>query len=73
MKIAGFIILIAGLLMTLYSGFMYISRERTAGIGDLRISIDNHETINWQPYVGIGVMVVGGACFVLGRNKKLTR
>ena len=73
MKTAGFVIFIAGLLMTVYTGFIYISTERTVGIGGLERTRDNHQTINWQPYVGIGVMVVGGACFMLGRNKKLTR
>jgi hypothetical protein len=73
MKTAGLIIFIAGLLMTVYAGIMYINTERTVGIGDLERTIDNHQTINWQPYVGIGVMVIGGACFVVGRNKKLTR
>jgi hypothetical protein len=73
MKTAGLIILIAGLLMTIYTGFTYISKEKTVGIGDLEMTTDIHQTINWQPYVGIGVMVVGGACLMLGRNKKLTR
>ena len=27
---------------------------------------------SWQPYVGIGVMVIGGAFLMLGRKKSLT-
>ena len=73
MKTAGLILLIAGLLMTIYTGFTYISKERTVSIGESEITTDNHQAVNWQPYVGIGVMVAGGACLILGRNKKLTR
>ena len=72
MKIAGLIILIGGLLVSVYTGFLYIARERAVGIGDPGMTI-NDQSIYWQPYLGIGVMVVGGACFMLGRNKKLTR
>jgi hypothetical protein len=71
MKTAGIAILIIGLLMTLYSGFSYITKEKVVDLGNLEITKDNHHDINWQPYVGIGVMVVGGTVLVLGKKKLL--
>ena len=71
MKTAGISILVIGLLMTLYSGFSYITKDKVVDLGNLEITKDNHHDINWQPYVGIGVMVVGGTVLVLGKKKLL--
>ena len=72
MKTAGIIILIIGLVMTLYTGFTYITKEKVVDLGDLEITRDKEHTVNWQPYVGIGTMIIGGAVFFLGRRKPLT-
>lgn len=68
MKPAGIVILILGLLMTLYSGVTYVTRETVVDMGPLHVTTDNQHTMNWQPFVGIGLMVVGGATLFLGRK-----
>jgi uncharacterized membrane protein YidH (DUF202 family) len=70
-KIAGIIILILGLLMTVYTGVTYVTKEKVVDLGELQITRDDHHDVNWQPYVGIGVMIVGGVVLVLGRKKPL--
>jgi drug/metabolite transporter (DMT)-like permease len=70
MKKTGVIILFIGLLMTLYSGFTYFMRENAADLGKLEITKDNQNSVNWQPFVGIGLMLVGGVVLVLGVNRK---
>lgn len=72
MKTVGIIILIVGLFMTIYSGFTYVAKEKVVDLGELEITKDNQHTINWQPYVGIGAMVIGGVVLILGRKKSLT-
>jgi LPXTG-motif cell wall-anchored protein len=72
MKTAGIIILIVGLFMTLYTGFTYVTKEKVVDLGEFEITKDNQHTVNWQPYVGIGVMVIGGALLLFGRKKSLT-
>jgi LPXTG-motif cell wall-anchored protein len=69
MKTAGIFILIVGLVMTLYTGFTYVTKEKVVDLGGLEISKDTRHTVNWQPYVGIGLMVLGGAVLVLLRRK----
>lgn len=71
MKTAGTILLIVGLLMTLYSGFSYVTKETVVDLGGLEITRDDEHLVNWQPYVGIGAMAVGGLLLVLGRKKPL--
>lgn len=72
MKTAGIIIFIVGLLMTLYTGFTYVTKEKVVDLGEIEITKDNQHTVNWQPYVGIGAMVIGGSVLILGRKKSLT-
>jgi hypothetical protein len=71
-KTAGIIILIVGLLMTVYTGFTYVTKEKVVDLGELEITKDNQHAINWQPYVGITTMLIGGVVLILGRKKSLT-
>jgi LPXTG-motif cell wall-anchored protein len=71
MKTAGLIIFIVGFIMTLYTGFTYVTKEKVVDLGALEITKDNQHSVNWLPYVGIGVMVISGGVLVLGRKKSL--
>jgi hypothetical protein len=71
MKTVGIIILIVGLVMTLYTGFSYVTKEKVVDLGNLEITTDNQHSVQWQPYVGIGAMVIGGALLLLGGKKSL--
>ena len=70
MKKAGIVILLVGLLMTTYTGFTYFTREKVVDLGGREITKDNQNTVNWQPYVGIGIMIIGGIVLILGVNRK---
>lgn len=71
MKIAGIIIFIVGLLMTVYSSFTYVTKEKVVDLGSVEITSDKDHNVHWQPYVGVGAMVIGGAVLMLGRKKSL--
>ena len=68
-KTIGLIILIIGLLMSLYTGFNYVTREKVVDIGDIEITADKNHTASWSPFIGIGVMVIGGVVFLYGKKK----
>ena len=70
MKKAGIIILILGLFMTLYPGINYFTRDKVVELGKLEITKKSQHSVNWQPYVGIGIMIIGGVVLVLGVNRK---
>ena len=72
MKIAGIIILIVGLLMTVYTGFTYVTKEKVVDLGAVEITKDKDHNVNWRPYVGIGAMVIGGVVLILSKKKSLT-
>jgi uncharacterized membrane protein YidH (DUF202 family) len=72
MKTAGIIIIIVGLLMTLYTGFTYVTKEKVVDLGELEITKDNEHNVRWQPYLGIGMIVIGGVVLILDRKKSRT-
>jgi uncharacterized membrane protein YidH (DUF202 family) len=72
MKAAGILLLIVGLLMTLYTGFTYVTQEKVVDLGKLEITKNNEHNVHWQPYLGIGMMVIGGVVLVLDRKKSRT-
>jgi len=68
-KTIGIVIMVIGLVMTLYTGFNYVTREKVVDIGDIEITADKEKSVNWGPYVGIGVIIIGGVVFLAGRKK----
>jgi hypothetical protein len=72
MKTAGIILLVLGLVMTLYTGFTYVTKEKVVDLGPVEITADDQHSVQWQPYVGIGTMVIGGAMLFLDRRKLRT-
>jgi len=69
MKTTGIIIFAIDLLKTLYTGFNNVAKEKAAESEEFIKRKERHETANWQPYIGIGMMVIGGALLVLSSGK----
>lgn len=72
MKTAGIVLLIIGLILTVYTGFTYVTKEKVVDLGALEITKEKEHSLDWQPYVGIGTMVIGGALLVLGKKQSPT-
>jgi len=69
MRTAGIIILIVGILITIYSGVTFVTKKKVVDIGNVEISKDEKHKINWSPYAGVGVMVVGVVIILAGGKK----
>jgi membrane-bound ClpP family serine protease len=67
-KTIGTIIMVIGLLMTQYTGFNYVTREKVVDVGGIVITADRDNTVSWGPFVGIGVIVIGGVVYLAGRK-----
>lgn len=72
MKTAGLVILGIGLIMTLYTGFYYVTKEKVVDLGSVEITADKPHSTHWSPVVGIAIMVVGGVILAVGSKKSLT-
>jgi hypothetical protein len=58
--------------MTMDSGFTYVTREKVVDLGDIPITMEYQHSINSEPYIGIGVMIVGAGLFMLGKKRSIT-
>ena len=70
MKKAGIIILVIGLVITIITGFNFVTKEKVLDVGELQITRDKQHNLAWSPVVGVVVMVIGGAVLLFGvRNR----
>lgn len=68
MKKTGIALIIIGLLLTIITGFKFFTREKVMDIGSLKITTSEPHRVNWSPFLGIGIMVVGGVVLVFGKK-----
>jgi hypothetical protein len=67
-KTIGLAIVVIGLLMTLYTGFTYVTREKIVDIGGVEITAEKDNTASWSPFIGVGIIVIGGVVFLFGKK-----
>ncbi len=70
MKTAGLVILVIGLLITLFTGFNYVTKEKVVDVGNLEITKDKNHSMAWSPLLGIAVMIVGAGVYLYGTKKQ---
>ncbi len=69
MKTLGIILLVIGLVMTVFTGFTLITKEKVVDLGPLEINKEEKTPIYWSPITG-GVLAVAGVVILLiGRSK----
>ncbi len=69
MKKAGIIILILGVVLTIFTAFTVFTREKVVDIGSLEITANKPHHLNWSPLVGVAVMGLGGVLFLIAPKK----
>jgi hypothetical protein len=69
MKKTGIAIIVIGLLLTIFTGFGFITRKKVVDIGKLEITTSKPHRVNWPPYAGVGIMIVGGIILFMGSKK----
>jgi hypothetical protein len=71
MKTTGIIIAAIGLIMIIYTGFNYITKEKVVDLGPIEINKEVSHPVQWSPILG-AVLLVGGIVIVLTDKKKRT-
>ncbi len=70
MKTAGILILVIGLLITIFTGFNFVTKKKVVDIGNLEISTDKNHRLAWSTLIGVAVMVIGGVVLIYGVKRK---
>lgn len=68
MKIIGTVILILGIILTLFSTVQFFTKEKVVDLGIIEITKQTPHYISWSPIIGIVVIIVGG--IVLWQSSK---
>jgi divalent metal cation (Fe/Co/Zn/Cd) transporter len=69
MKKAGILILILGLVLTIFTAITFFTREKVVDIGSLKITANKPHHLSWSPLIGVAVMGVGGVVIILSGRK----
>ena len=64
-KIAGILLVAAGILGLAYGGFSYTKETHDTKIGPLELSVKDKGKVNVPIWAGVGAIVVGGALLLV--------
>jgi len=68
-KIAGIVLIVAGILGLVYGSFSYTKETHQANVGPIQFSVKDKETVNVPVWAGVGAIVIGGVLLFLGGKK----
>lgn len=69
-KSIGIVLLIIGIIMTIYTGFNYVTTEKVVDLGPIQINKKENHPVQWAPIVGVIIIVIGGFLVVNGSTNK---
>jgi hypothetical protein len=68
-RLAGILLIVAGVLGLVYHGFTYTRDSHDAKIGPLELSVKNKETVDVPTWAGVAAILVGGALLLVGSRR----
>lgn len=69
-KSIAIVLVIIGVIMTIYTGFSYVTTEKVVDLGPIQVNKEENHPVQWKPIVGILIVVVGGIMFIKGNSGK---
>lgn len=69
MKKVGIVIIILGLLLTIFTAFTFFTREKVVDVGQVHITANKKHNLRWSPLIGVAVMAIGGVIVWQGPKK----
>ena len=70
MKKAGIIIMVIGLLISIFTGFNFVTKEKVVDIGTLEITNEKNHGLTWSPVIGLVAIAAGAGIYFMGAKKK---
>ena len=69
LKIAGIVIIVAGVLGLVYGGFSYTKETHEVKLGPIELSVKEKQNVTIPVWGGVSAIVLGGALLLYGSRK----
>jgi uncharacterized membrane protein len=67
-KTTGFVLIVLGITMLLFTGFYYVTTEKVVDLGPVKITKEKNHAVQWSPVAG-AVLLIGGIVIVVSSKK----
>jgi hypothetical protein len=71
MRTLGIILLVVGIIMTVFTGFTFVTKKEVVDLGSVEINKEEKTPIYWSPLTGGVLMAAGVVILLLGGKKKI--
>jgi uncharacterized membrane protein YidH (DUF202 family) len=69
MKRAGIVIMIIGILLTVFTAFTFFTKKKVVDLGSVEINANKRHHVSWSPIVGVALICVGGVMTLVSRKE----
>ena len=69
MKTFGWVILIIGVVMLIFRGINYTTKEKVVDLGPVEINKTENHSLGWPVYAG-GILALGGVLLIVAGSNK---
>lgn len=67
-KTLGVVLVAIGILMIVYTGFSYVTKDKVVDLGPIEINAETNHPVQWSPIVGVVLLVGGLVVFATGKK-----
>jgi uncharacterized membrane protein YqgA involved in biofilm formation len=68
-KNLGIVVIIIGILMMVYTGFHYVTKQKLIEFGPIDINREKNHSVQWSPLIGLMVIIGGVVILKVGSKK----
>jgi uncharacterized membrane protein YidH (DUF202 family) len=69
MRKIAIVLIVIGLGLSIFSAATFFTKEKVVEVGNVKISRDKAHHLNWSPFIGVGIIVLGGIVFLIDIKK----
>ena len=69
-RIAGVVLIAAGVLGLVYGSFSYTKETHEAKLGPIELAVKDKETVDVPVWASVGAIAIGGLLLLVGGNKR---